>query len=220
MPGHKFYQVNMAEQKTCITNPCKYDSDHYFTTGVIKIQDREEHLLTPRERNAVTHLLKPDNASNPSPPSPARPSKKPPSSVLEMARAAKKEKESIKKENSAYDDVAHHCVIGTACEPEGLWSQADAVLTKRRSSMNPLNFECILYLKYNRSLWGLADVVEANRRRMNDTAANQKRLKENRDRIQAMKDRVEHWDKFQTLLKQIENNINSDSDDEVEIEEE
>ena len=54
---------------------------------------------------------------------------------------------------------------GTAAEPERLWSAGDAVLTKRRANMQPLMFEMIMYLKFNKQLWGLDEVVEANLRR-------------------------------------------------------
>ena len=38
-------------------------------------------------------------------------------------------------------------------------------MTRERSVMAPLIFEAIMFLKYNRRLWDLADIVEANKRR-------------------------------------------------------
>ncbi len=54
---------------------------------------------------------------------------------------------------------------GSAAEAELVWSMAGHVLTQHRSSMSPLVFELIMYLKYNSNLWGLVDVIEANKRR-------------------------------------------------------
>jgi hypothetical protein len=45
---------------------------------------------------------------------------------------------------------------------ESFWSMARKVLTKEWSSMRLLIFRFIIYLKYNRDLWGLADVAEVN----------------------------------------------------------
>ena len=38
-------------------------------------------------------------------------------------------------------------------------------MTRERSVMAPIIFEAIMFIKYNRRLWDLADIVEANKRR-------------------------------------------------------
>ncbi len=39
-------------------------------------------------------------------------------------------------------------------------------MTKRRSSTSPVFLETLLFLKYNKDLWGLAEVVDANKERL------------------------------------------------------
>ena len=136
-----------------------------------------------------------------------------------MVAESKKAKEEMLHHHSDYDDAVHHCCFGTALVPEGLWSFADCVMTKRRSSTSPLTFESILYLNFNSELWDLNDVIEANNRRKNETNANQARLRETRDRINNMRERMNDWNAFQTLLAEIDSNIvhvveSDDSDEE------
>jgi len=38
-------------------------------------------------------------------------------------------------------------------------------MTKRRSSTSPVWLETVLYLKYNKDLWSLQEVVQANKER-------------------------------------------------------
>ena len=56
-------------------------------------------------------------------------------------------------------------IMGSAAVVEGHHSRAKRVLTPERSTMSPLVFEAIMYLKMNKRLWGKAQVVEANKRR-------------------------------------------------------
>ena len=44
-------------------------------------------------------------------------------------------------------------------------------MTKRRANVQPLMFEMIMYLKFNKQLWGIEEVMEANLRRKNKTRA-------------------------------------------------
>ena len=44
-------------------------------------------------------------------------------------------------------------------------------MTKRRANMQSIMFEMIMYLKFNKRLWGLEEVVEANLRRKNNSRA-------------------------------------------------
>ncbi len=76
----------------------------------------------------------------------------------------------------AYNPVLKHCVLGFAAEAERVWSMAGHVLTDACSSLSPLVFELIMYLKYNACLWTIDDVIEASRRRKNESPAAKKRL--------------------------------------------
>ena len=101
---------------------------------------------------------------------------------------------------SSYDP-ALKVVGGSATDVEQLWSQAGQVLTKHRSSLSPAVFECIMYLKYNSDLWGLADVVEANRRRLGSSKAAQARMREHRERLTTCVNEINTWDKFYEQLE-------------------
>ena len=65
------------------------------------------------------------------------------------------------------------------------------IMTKRRSALSPLIFECIMYLKYNHDMWDLADVVEANKRRKNETSEARRAL---REKVAARAREVAAWD--------------------------
>lgn len=109
-----------------------------------------------------------------------------------LKRQQKKQEDKRSHNDSAYRDCIH-AIKGTAAGCERVWSMAEAVFTKRRSRMSPLLLECILYLKYNRDLWGLEDVVEANHRRKNESkakAANDPKLKA---KYTKMRNAIEAW---------------------------
>ena len=66
--------------------------------------------------------------------------------------------------------------MGSVAIVEGHWRSSKRVLTKERSSMDPLIFEAIMYLKMNKRLWGKAEVVEANKRRKKAAKENNRNL--------------------------------------------
>ena len=51
--------------------------------------------------------------------------------------------------------------VRVAAIVEQLWSEADAILVKRRRRMNPIMLECLLFLKANRQYWNQEDVCTA-----------------------------------------------------------
>ena len=70
--------------------------------------------------------------------------------------------------------------------------------------MSPAVFECIMYLKYNADLWGLEDVVEANRRHLGKSQANQARLAELKTRLEECQRGIGTWDAFFDQLEDAE----------------
>jgi hypothetical protein len=88
--------------------------------------------------------------------------------LLKQAQEEKKRTSSVLFTKSAYNPAIKACVGGSAAEAERVWSMAGHVLTQQCSSMSPLVFELIMYLKYNSRLWGLVDVIEANKLRKLD----------------------------------------------------
>ena len=74
-------------------------------------------------------------------------------------------------------------IMGSAACVERLWSEADAIFTKRRNGLSPITFEMILFLKKNHDLWDLSDVVEADRLRLQAKAESRaaNRIREEND---------------------------------------
>jgi hypothetical protein len=68
---------------------------------------------------------------------------------------------------------------------------AGHVLTDARSSMSPLVFELIMYLKYNARLWNITDVVTENRQRLSETPAAKKQSAIEMERLKKMQDEVD-----------------------------
>ena len=92
----------------------------------------------------------------------------------------------------------------SAAEAERVWSMAGHVLTDHRSHMPPLIFELIMYLKYDSRLWGIADVVEANKRRKSDSVAAQFCLSIQKERLDKKKEELYLWDKVMHALNDID----------------
>ena len=77
----------------------------------------------------------------------------------------RKREERSRGAKSRYHPAVKKAIPCSAAEAERSWSRARHVLTRERSTTALLIFEAIMFLKYNRRLWGLADIVEANKRR-------------------------------------------------------
>jgi hypothetical protein len=96
-----------------------------------------------------------------------------------------------------------------------VWSMAGHVLIDQRSKMSPLIFELVMYLKYNSWLWGIADVVEANKRRKSESAVAQFRLSIQKERLDKKKEELYLWDKVMHALNDIDvGNVNTGEMDE------
>ncbi len=73
---------------------------------------------------------------------------------------------SLQKDENAEKEAASKYVdprifLSSAAIVEQLWSEADAILVKRRRRMNPIMLECLLFLKANCQLWAQEDVCTA-----------------------------------------------------------
>ena len=51
-----------------------------------------------------------------------------------------------------------------------------------------------MYLKYNFRLWGLVDIVEANKRRRNDSTTAKKRITIQNERLAQWRKEISEWD--------------------------
>ena len=168
-------------------------------SGVIKVQCGRESELDVLEKRALKPLLLPQHGRNVAQP-------EAPAATYSFSELLKKKKAEIVDgpESQSKYDAAIMTVKGDATPVEQLWSQADEVLTKRRSTLSPAVFECIMYLKYNADLWGLEDVVEANRRRLGKSQANQARLAELKTRLEECQRDIDTWDAFFDHLEDAE----------------
>jgi hypothetical protein len=95
-------------------------------------------------------------------------------------------------------------VGGSAAEAERVWSMAGHVLTDHCSKMSPLIFELVMYLKYDSRLWGIADVVEANKRRKSESVPAQFCLSIQKERLDKKKEELYLWDKVMHALNDID----------------
>ena len=83
-----------------------------------------------------------------------------------------------------------NAIMGSAAVVEGHWRSSKRVLTEERSSMDPLIFEAIMYLKMNKRLWGKTEVIEANKRQKKSVKQNNRNLHiKLQDKLQA----VQEW---------------------------
>ena len=150
------------------------------------MREQETDLL-PRESRTLKDFLVVDvvamNTTDSQPP------KKKLKELLEEKKAARVNAAKVK---SKYIIQVKKAILGSAAEVERLWSMAGRVLTKDRSAMSPLLFECIMYLKYNRELWSLADVVEANKRRKNSLKAVKARAA--KAKVDVARAEIEAWE--------------------------
>ncbi len=116
---------------------------------------------------------------------------------------------------SAYDPAIKECGGGSAAEAERVWSMAGHVLTDHRLHMSPLIFELIMDLKHNSCLWGITDVVEANKRRKSESVAAQFRLSIQKERLDKKKEELYLWDKVMHALNDIDvENVTTEDMDE------
>jgi hypothetical protein len=117
-----------------------------FHDGIIKLQRDEAKDLTPDERAAVVSL-KTDGMP-----------------VEEVVEAESEEEETTpmedveksgKQENEKKSGVYANpwFIPGSAAEIERLWSSAGLLMTSKRCSTTPQNFEAMIYLEYNRMYW-------------------------------------------------------------------
>ena len=78
-------------------------------------------------------------------------------------------------------------VLGSAAEVERVWSLANYILTNQRGSMEPIMFEALLYLKYNRRFWGPALIRKAYQNA---------RAEKKSERLQKLLQRAQEYDEL------------------------
>ena len=161
------------------------------------MQQEQGDNLTEAEKATIDHLLLaemvPVEDSTPAPTAPKK-------TTAELLAAKRASRNSGSEQKSKYIPELKRCVGPSAAEVERLWSMANKVLTKERSSMSPLLFEMIMYFKYNKDLWSLADVVEANKRRKNESTSKKARKEAHCHRVARATAEIEAWDEGQGVV--------------------
>ena len=168
-------QANDLNMQFDLTNQCILFLnflDLNAISAILKVQRCQEELLTPAEKRFLKSAeiqaeVVDGGDDNP------RPTKK----FKEKLKERKISRAMAGTKKSSYHKGVK-AIMGSAAVVESHHSRAKKVLTEYRSSMDPLIFEAIMYLKMNRRLWGRAEVVEANRRRKKAIAAQNRNLKE------------------------------------------
>lgn len=174
-----------------------------FVSGTIKIQNNQDILLSPEEKVACAHGLKEVADEPDASPSPVR------SPVRKKFRDSITSKiesmNSCDKHHSDYCDGMHLCVTATNACGERWNSMADAVLTKQKKGLAPVMVNDIMCLKWNKRLWGLNEVVEANLRRKNESKSikGKKSRKAHRSRVQSRLNEIAEWDGFYDALETV-----------------
>lgn len=182
-------------------------------------QDGNEADLTDAEKEAIkSGLATPDDEDASAGSHVKLPLRKKLKMMVE--KQAQKRQDSLGRK-SKYCSGVKKCILPVASTVEQFWSQADQVLCKRRSSMSPLIFELIMYLKYNDRLWDIADVVEANNRRKNESKSLKTKKAAHRAKVEDKLKEITEWDEFYAALADIEEDaaveelLDSDDEDEV-----
>lgn len=154
--GTKFSKCNLVLKYLKPDNGL--NTKPYFITGVAKIQKgvKFEQTMTLAEKNACKSLLKTGADAEEQ-------------SSDDEEEAVSLEQSYKKARMEEYDKVMGeskyiNCnfILGSAAVVESLWSEEDALMSKRRQGMHPMTNEAIMFLKKNKDLWKIVDVNQAN----------------------------------------------------------
>ena len=166
--------------------------DDNFIKAVLKVMREEESNLLPAEAATLTSFLLVEETPT------ATANQSPKKKMKERWAEMKAARLNVGHLKSKYLLAIKRAILGSAAEVERVWSMAGRVLTKDWASMSPLVFKCIMYLKYNKELWSLADVVEANKRRKNVSRV----ATDIRRKINIQKVEIDNWEAFQAPIQE------------------
>lgn len=160
--------------------------DAHANTAYLKVQRCQEEHLTPREKRCLEPAKLPEAAMSDDNPGPTKRYKE------------KKQERMAMRASAGTKKLAYHkgvkSIMGSAAVVEGHHSRAKWVLTPERSTMSPLIFEAIVYLKMNKRLWGKAQVVKAIKRRKQAIKPRNHNLKEDAKKTLAS---ISEWEEAQ-----------------------
>ena len=93
-------------------------------------------------------------------------------------------------------------------------------MCKRSSSLSPLIFEFVICLKCIHHVWSLSDVIEANKRRQNESKSLRTKKSVHYAKLENKLKDINEWDDFHAALEDIKEStavgqfLGSDDDDE------
>ena len=147
-----WYKNQFGKDHICPHSEKLPDPD--FTSGVIKIQNKDDSNMTQREEEACVCLLINYTdayvAENISECFQDRMSKSKKRKVSELEGTDVRSK---------YHNIDY--IGGSAAEVEQLWSEAKFVVTAHRYKMSPIFFEDIMFLKFNQQYWDIFKLQRA-----------------------------------------------------------
>ena len=88
-------------------------------------------------------------------------------------------------------------VVGSAAEIERVWSMANYILVKERTSMSPIMFEALIFLKFNVSYWDDALILKAYSKALNKQRS--ERLEKRLEELQ-VEEELESWASLNSLF--------------------
>ena len=163
-------------------------SDVHAISAILKVQRGQEADLRPLEAAALVHCVLEEEVDSDAASAPQPPAKR----LKDMLAALKAAR--LSGAASKYDRAVKQAILGSAADVERVWTSAGKILTRDRSGTSPFLFECIMYLKYNRDLWGLEDVVDANKRRKSISKAARAKIAADQVRIDFRLAEIATWE--------------------------
>jgi hypothetical protein len=132
-------------------------------TGIAKIQSGSEQTMMQAETRACKTFLKDANRGSDDESDLMVDSGEEDFFLREFEKA---KKHSTKESSSQSDYIDCNFITGNTAVVKSLWSMYDVFNSKRHHGMSPITVEIILFLKKNKDLWGIEDVVRANQSRL------------------------------------------------------
>ncbi len=167
--GHPFKDCELGNEHSKLGN--KHETDHFFLSGVDKIQNKNKTQLMPKEKTACKGLLKKNHLSwtggydndDYDDYSDEEELLITQESALSMKSIFSQESKKAEVEEQKCESNYINCLfIGSSAGiVERLWTKFDALAYQRCSGMSSVMIEAILHLKENRDLWSIDDVCIA-----------------------------------------------------------
>ena len=125
-----------------------------FTSGIIKIQNKDESNMTQQEEESCINLLINNNGASVA---------ENVSKSFQDRMSKRKKRKASELEGTGVRSKYHNLdyIGGSAAEVERLWSEAKFVLTAHRAKISPIVFEALIFLKFNQQYWDIFTVKRA-----------------------------------------------------------